>query len=130
MSETATTEEADTTTDATVVDETPELEPVPTFDEPPAKKPEVFVAGSTFYVNMPTLEFSVLLKLSVRDLRKLRDSVSDEDDELDQLVMLLELVGDEKTLDVLLDADAFDAMFAATKYFQAWEERSKVRLGK
>lgn len=107
-----------------------EIDPIPTFEKAPAKKPEYFVAGQTFFVETELLKFEVPLKLSVRDLRKLRDTVKDEHDELDQIVILLELLGDEKTLDVLMDADALDATFAAQKFFQAWEERSRTRLGK
>ena len=109
----------------------PEREPLPVFDTVPskAKKPKYFVAGTTFYAQMDDgWELAAPIKLSTRTVRQLR-AIGDDADELDQLVKLFELLGDEQVVERLLDADFIDATEAALRYFQAWEEKNEARLG-
>lgn len=109
--------------------ETPEVDPIPVLDKVPAKKPKYFVAGTTFYAQMDDgWELAAPVKLSTRTVKKLRDTDTNMD-ELDQLVMLFQLLGDETVVEQLLDADFIDATEAALKYFQAWEEKNEARLG-
>lgn len=111
--------------------EIPKREPLQVFDKPPtaAKKPKYFVAGTTFYAQMDDgWELSVPIKLSARTVRDLQ-SIGGDGDELEQLVKLFELLGNQETVERLLDADFVDAMEAALRYFQAWEEKNEARLG-
>lgn len=110
---------------------TPKRDPIPVLSEPPTVgvKPKYFVAGTTFFAQMEDgWELSAPVKLSTRMVRQLR-SFEDEADELEQLVKLFQLLGNEETVERLLDADFVDAMETALRYFQAWEEKNEVRLG-
>lgn len=108
----------------------PEREPIPVFEETPTKrpKPKYFVAGSTFFAQMSDWELKVPVKLSARTVKTLRDTVGDED-EFDQLVRLFGILGDETTVERLLDEDFIDATEAAIAFFQAWQEKNEARLG-
>lgn len=122
-----------TTTDATpdiTGDDAPTPAPIPVFDKEPAKgtKPKYFVAGTTFYAQMDGWELKVPVKLSGRTVKTLRDTVGDED-EFDQLVQLFGILGDEHTVERLLDEDFLDATEAAIMFFRAWQEKNEARLG-
>lgn len=107
------------------------VEPIPVFDSTPTTKPKYFVAGTTFYAQMEDgWELEAPIKLSGRNVRKLRDATAEQGlDEFDQLVMLFELLGNAEVVDRLLDNDFVDSTEAALKYFQAWEEKNEARLG-
>lgn len=125
------------------VDELPEPAPVreriPVLDDPNPEaktgtgtKPRYYVIGNTFYAQMEDgWELQAPIKLSVRTVKALQSFGSDDDAnaELDQIVELFRLLGDEATVDKLMDADFADSMSAALAYFQAWEEKNEVRLG-
>ena len=116
--------------DTTDTTEPEQREPIPVFDAAPKTKPKYFVAGTTFFAQMEDgWELAAPIKLSVRTLKKIQ-SATDEADELDQLIMLFTLLGDEETVEKLQDNDFVDAMETALKYFQAWEEKNEARLGK
>lgn len=122
-----------TTTETTedVELEAPKREPLPVYDAVPtkAKKPKYFVAGTMFYAQMDDgWELSAPIKLSARTVRDMQ-SIGADADELDQLVKLFELLGNQETVEKLLDNDFVDSMEAALRYFQAWEEKNEARLG-
>ena len=55
----------------------------------------------------------------------------DDADELDQLVFLLEKVGDDALVKTLTeDTDLADAIAVAILFFRAWKQRTNVSLGK
>lgn len=105
-------------------------EPLPIFETPPSIKPKYFVAGSTFFAQMEDgWELAVPIKLSTKMVRSLRDFGNESSDELDQLLELFRMLGNESVVERLEENDFLDSMEAAMKYFQAWEEKNEARLG-
>jgi len=124
------TTEAEDLVTPDAAEDAPKREPLPVFENPPAKgkKPKYFVAGATFYAQMDDgWELAAPIKLSARTVRDMQ-SIGDAD-ELEQMVKLFTILGDDATVERLLDADFVDAMEAALRYFQAWEEKNEARLG-
>lgn len=105
--------------------EAPEIEPIPTFDKAPAKKPKHLVVGETFYTQTSDGELRIPLRFKTKLLRAIRDT----GDELDQLFALVNGLGDEATAAALDELDIFETTEIAEKYFQAWQEKNEARLG-
>lgn len=104
---------------------------VPVTDEDTDNRYPCFIAGSTLIVRLEEAgEMRIPLKLSYNQIEKLRESISDDSDELDQLLILLGMLGDDDLLERLKDIDMADALAVAILYFRAWKQRTRVSLGK
>ena len=90
-----------------------------------------FIAGSTLIVRLEDPgELRLPLKLSYNQIKDLKAEMPEDAEELDQLIKLLEIVGDEATVEVLKDIDMADAVAVALLYFRAWKQRTQLSLGK
>lgn len=117
MSETTIEQEAAATPD-----------PIPVFDEGhvPAKKPQYFVAGSTFFAQTEDGELRIPLRLKTKLVRAIRDLAGDE---LDQMFAILDGIGDAETAAALDELDIFETTGIAMAYFRAWGERQQASVG-
>lgn len=90
-----------------------------------------FIAGSTLIVRLEDPgELRLPLKLSYNQIQDLKGRTSEDADELDQLLVLLEIIGDAKTVETLKDIDMADAIAVSLLFFRAWKQRTQVSLGK
>lgn len=90
-----------------------------------------FIAGSTLIVRLEDPgELRLPLKLSYNQIQDLKGRTSEDADELDQLLVLLEIIGDAKTVETLKDIDMADAIAVSLLFFRAWKQRTQVALGK
>ncbi|HEY8589607.1 MAG TPA: hypothetical protein VIL55_08655 [Naasia sp.] len=103
-------------------------DPVPVFDEVPAKKapkPQYMVVGDHFYGQTDEGEIRIPLRFRTKIFRAIRDA----GDEVDQLFALLDNLGEADTAAKFDELDVLDTMEFATVYFQAWQEKNEARLG-
>lgn len=123
------------------VDETPEpLEEellnvdeyeIPVVEDNSDDRFPCFIAGSTLIVRLEDPgELRLPLKLSYNQIQDLKGRTSEDADELDQLLVLLEIIGDAKTVETLKDIDMADAIAVSLLFFRAWKQRTQVALGK
>lgn len=104
---------------------------IPVVEDDTSDQYACFIAGSTLVVRLEEPgELRIPLKLSYNQIKKLREESSAEADELEQLVTLLGMLGDEKLLETLMDIDMADALAVSILYFRAWKQRTQVSLGK
>lgn len=104
---------------------------IPVVEDDTDNRFPAFIAGSTLVVRLEEPgELKIPLKLSYNQIKQLRESVTDDADELDQMVALLEMLGDDALLETLKDIDMADALAVSILYFRAWKQRTKVSLGK
>lgn len=91
-----------------------------------------FIAGSTLIVRLEDPgEIRLPLKMTFATLKELRAGVPQDADELEQLVWMLEKIGDTDMVATLTtEVDLADAMAIAVLFFRAWKQRTKVSLGK
>jgi len=91
-----------------------------------------FIAGSTLIVRLDDPgEIRVPLKMTYAKLKALREGIGEDADELDQLLFLLESVGDDALIEQLTtEVDLADALAIAALFFRAWKQRTRVSLGK
>lgn len=126
-------ETTDTTTDAAFDDETVNVDEydIPIVDDENTEH-LVFVAGSTLIVRLDGIEpLRIPLRVTYATIKELRAGVPEDADELDQLVFLLEKIGDKALVDKLLnEVDLADAIAISVLFFRAWKKRTQVSLGK
>lgn len=114
-------------------DETPAIDPdddtvdpIPLFEsEPKSNKPRYMVVGNVFVAQSDDGEVKIPLRFKTKLIREIRDLP----DEMDQVFALLAGIGDRKTADQLDELDIYDTAELVTKFFQAFQEKQKARLG-
>ncbi|WP_336653082.1 MULTISPECIES: hypothetical protein [unclassified Leucobacter] len=90
-----------------------------------------FIAGSTLIVRLEDPgELRLPLKLSYNQIQDLKSRTQSDADELDQLLVLLEIIGDEEMVETLKGIDMADAIAVSLLFFRAWKQRTQVSLGK
>ncbi|GAB2567511.1 hypothetical protein [Leucobacter ruminantium] len=90
-----------------------------------------FIAGSTLIVRLDDPgELRLPLKLSYNQIQDLKARTTADADELDQLLVLLEIIGDADLVETLKGIDMADAIAVSLLFFRAWKQRTQVSLGK
>lgn len=108
-------------------EQTPDVEEIPVYDEAPtSKKPEFFVAGTTFYAQTENGELSIPLRFKTKLIRQIRDV---DGDEIDQIFALLDGLNDQATADALDELDIFETGRVVAAFFQAWREKQQASVG-
>lgn len=102
------------------------VEPVPVFDEVPAKMPDYCVVGTDFHANTSDGVLTIPLRIKTRLVREIRDLGGDH---LDQLFALFDGLGDEDTRDAVDELDIIESTKLAVTFFRAWHERQGASLG-
>lgn len=119
---------SETTKEIDPVDEADDVAPIPVLEvAPKAGKPKYMVIGNTFYAQTADGELTIPLAFKTKLLRKLRST--EAVDEIDQVFILLDGLGDKKTAEALDELDVFETTAFVSKFFQAWEEKNKASLG-
>lgn len=101
---------------------------IPVLDEEPkSNKPPYMVVENNFIAQTSQGELKIPLAFKTKILRQLR--ASEAIDEVDQVFILLDGLGDKKTAEQLDELDVFETITFATTFFQAWEEKNKASMG-
>lgn len=104
---------------------------IPVLEDDSDDRFPCFIAGSTLIVRLEDPgELRLPLKLSYNQIQALKARTTADSEEFDQLLVLLEIIGDEKMLETLKSIDMADAIAVALMFFRAWKQRTQVSLGK
>lgn len=115
-------------TPAAAVDEEPQVEPIPVFDEAriPSTKPKYFVAGATFFAQTENGELKLPLRFKTGLIRAIRDI---DGDEIDMMFALLDGLNDKETAAALDELDVFETTALVAAFFKAWREKQQASVG-
>lgn len=90
-----------------------------------AAKPRHIVVDNVFIADTSEGELRIPLKFKTKLLRSIRDS----GDELDQLIALLDGIGDTTSIALIDELDIFETAEHVTKFFEAFQEKHDAAVG-
>jgi hypothetical protein len=93
--------------------------------KPRTTKPSHLVVDNVFIAQTSQGELRIPLQFKTKLLRAIRDS----GDELDQLIALLDGIGDKESIALIDELDIFETVQHVTQFFEAFQEKHDATVG-